>query len=78
MLIGELAAIVVQAVLGAVAAHGGGALPASTISDLSRSVDSLVQGVGGAQMNQVVEDFRKDPARAVEALGGILGGKKKK
>ena len=78
VLIGELAAIVIQSVLGAAAAHGGGALPAAAIADLSRSVSSLVrQGVGGAQLNQVVEDLRKDPGRAVESLGGILGGKKK-
>ena len=80
VLIGDLAAIVVQSVLGAVAAHGGGALPA--VGDLRSSPERRqprrARASAARRVNQVVEDLRKDPGRAVEALGGILGGKKKK
>jgi hypothetical protein len=76
-LIGEIAGIVVQSVLGAAAAGGNGVLPASMITDLSKQVGSLAKsGIGGAQLNKALDDVRKDPAKALEALGGVLGGRK--
>jgi hypothetical protein len=78
-LIGEVASVVVRAILGAVAEHGGGVLPSQTAADLSGRVKGLIDlGVqGGAGQGHSIRDLRTDPARAMQGLEGLLGGKKK-
>jgi hypothetical protein len=74
-LIGEIAAIVVEAVLGSVAAHGGGVLPPGTAADLASRVRGLA-GEGGS-LGKALEEIRSDPAKAVKDLGEALGGRKR-
>jgi hypothetical protein len=76
-LIAEVTAVVVEAVLGAVATHGGGLLPPDAAADLGSRVRSVLDPATGAMIENAIKDLPSDPAKVIKGIGDLLGGRKK-